>query len=251
MFSITEAVDNYISSVTEDREPDGKWHPSSMFGCTRQAIYQVRGITPTEATDAISKRRFYIGHRLHEAVQRAVESAKDVRQVYPEFRIDVPERGVVGHGDILVELSSGKWIVVEVKSIKKMGMRMGLPKEQHVSQAMIYAWAVKNYGCFIVIDGAEVYFPPLGDLLLGVHMVYVEKEDLTIAEIPLDYQPDWDESVEERLDLLELYRGDPDSLPPRLPAGAKGKVHWMCNYCAFRTKCYDVDRSEVKPKGEF
>jgi len=132
-FSVAAALDAYIESVTEDREPDGKYHPSSMYLCDRQAIYAVRGVEPTEATDGLSKRRFYIGHRLHEAAQRAVESAKGVDEFYPEFEVDVPSANIDGHGDMLIRIGK-KWLVIEVKSIKRYGMRQ-LPKDHHAKQA--------------------------------------------------------------------------------------------------------------------
>jgi hypothetical protein len=62
---VKEIVDDYIESVTDDREPDGLYHPSSMVGCTRKAIYDVRGVEPTDPIDTKTKRKFYIGHRIH------------------------------------------------------------------------------------------------------------------------------------------------------------------------------------------
>lgn len=251
-FSVADAVDAYIDSVTEDRPFDEKWHPSSMFGCARQAVYQVRGVEPTEETDMLSKRRFYIGHRLHEAVQRALENAKGVAECYPEFEIDVPSLGVVGHGDILIRLEDGRWYMVEVKSIKKWGMKMGLPKENHVQQAMVYAWAVRNQGFNVDKgDGLMVLMPPLGDKLVGIIMVYMEKEELFIVEKPIPWDDSWNGQVAERLVELGMYKDDPDSLPPRLPYAAKGKRHWLCGYCPYTTKCYSVDVAEVPPKEVF
>src|SRR3972149_7309043 len=194
-FSVAEAVDAYIESVTEDREPDGKWHPSSMFGCARQAVYQLRGTEPTEETDTLSKRRFYIGHRLHEAVQRALENAEGVAECYSEFEVNVEEANVVGHGDMLIRLDDGRWFVVEVKSIKKWGMKMGLPKEQHVLQAEVYAWAVRNHGCKVINTGphGDTFkpIPPLGDKLVGIIMVYLEREELHIVEKVILWDDKW------------------------------------------------------------
>lgn len=248
-FTVTGAIDAYIDSVTDEREPDGKYHPSSMFGCLRQAIYGVRGVEKTEPLDDASKRRFYIGHRLHEAVQRALEVADGVEKFFPEFRINMGH--TVGAGDALV-YADGKWFVVEVKSIKRAGMLRGLPKEHHVNQAKVYAWAVKNYGFFVddssIIDGVR-YYEPVD--VAGILMVYVEKEELQIVEQWIPWDDAWNGEIAERLVELDMYRDDPDSLPPRLPYSGKGKKHWMCGYCPYLTKCYKEDPTEVVPKGGF
>ena len=248
-FSVREAVDQYIDSITDEREPDGKLHPSSMFGCLRQVVYSQRGTPQSEELDAASKRRFYIGHRLHEVAQRAVESYGEVAEFYPEFMVDVPEYQILGHGDILVKLKNGKWIVVELKSIRKAAMKFGMPKEHHVDQAIVYAWAAHDHG-LKALDamGVEKEIPPLGDDLIGVIIVYIEKEDLDIAEFPLVYKPAWKTRVIERWAAVKVYMDDPESLPSRLPLLKSGKKPWPCNYCAFTDKCWKEDPHEVQPK---
>lgn len=239
---VADAVDAYIDSVTDEREPDGMWHPSSMFGCIRQAVYTVRGAEKTEPLDGASKRRFYIGHRLHESVQRALELAVGVAIYYPEF--EVWGAGIAGHGDAIVQLDDGKWYIIEIKSIKKAGMRLGLPKEQHVQQAKMYAWMVRQYGFFY----SETHFDPKD--ISGILMVYVEKEELQIVERFIPWDDTWNGEIAEQLVELNMYKDDKESLPPRLPYTAKGKKHWMCNYCPYLTKCYS-DPTEVAPKGGF
>ena len=246
--NIPALVDEYIESVNEEREPDGMYHPSQMFGCLRQATYAVRGIEPTNPPDAISKRRFYIGHRLHEAVQRSLESALSLIRVYPEFEINVIEHNITGHGDALVQDSDGNWWVIEVKSIKKWGMKMGLPKPDHVKQAKVYAWAVRNYGALSRDPfGDAVTIPALGDKLKGVIIVYVEKEELIMEQHELEWDDSWGSDIISQVAHLDVYRNDPDALPPRLPRDAKGKKNWMCNYCPFKDKCWKEDPVEIAP----
>lgn len=248
-FKVENAINEYISSITEEREPDAKLHPSSMFGCLRQVVYIHRGFQSSEELDNQSKRRFYIGHRIHEVVQRAVESSKDILEFYPEFLIDVPEYDVYGHGDILIKLKSGKWIVIELKSIRKSSMRFGMPKEHHVDQATVYAWAAREHGV-IAKDalGVEHVIPPLGKDLAGVVIVYIEKEDLIIAEYPLAWKPEWKNRIIQRWAEVEVYKNDPESLPPRLALTKAGKLPWQCNYCPYKTMCWKEDPAEVQPK---
>jgi hypothetical protein len=250
---VAEMLDDYIESVTDDREPDGKYHPSSMFVCDRKAIYEVRGTEPSEKPDLKAKRRFYIGHRLHESLQRTMESHPGVTTFYPEFEIDVPDYNLYGHGDGLV-LYEGEWWLLEVKSIKKAGVRMGLPKEMHVQQAIAYWWAVTHFGFKVdpmpgvtLDSGEKMVMPPLGETLKGILMVYVEKEDLNVYEYVIEANPDeWNAMMQDKIATLDLYRDDPEALPPRLPRDPKtGRKHWMCGYCPFATKCWNEDPAEV------
>ena len=170
-----------------------------------------------------------------------------------QFEINLPAHNITGHGDALIRTDYGWW-VVEVKSIKKAGIRMGIPKKGHVQQGTTYAWAVRDYGCFATDAlGNMVAKPPLGDSLKGLIVVYVEKEDLQIIEYTLPWNDSWRGAVKEQLVELEMYRADPESLPPRLPKGPRGRRHWMCGYCAFTTKCYAIDPDEIPPtvEGDF
>jgi CRISPR/Cas system-associated exonuclease Cas4 (RecB family) len=249
VINVQNALDAYIDSVTDEREPDGKYHPSSMFGCTRQVVYGLRGVEPTEPLDNASKRRFYIGHRLHEAVQRSIETAPHVAEFYPEFAVRDEENNINGHGDGLIMLDTGDVIVLEIKSIKRMAVRYGLPKPEHKKQVVTYAWEVRNVGVWVTDEtGNEVFIPPVGEWLRGVKIVYVEKEELQIWEDFLPWTNEWNSIVNERLAELEVYRQDEGALPPRLPLNKDGKKPWNCNYCPFKTKCWRVDPTEIQPK---
>jgi hypothetical protein len=237
--NIKVMVDDYIESVTDERLPDGMYHPSSMWGCDRKTIYEIRGTIPTNLPDAKAKRRFYIGHRLHEAVQRTLESHPDVEEFYPEGEILFRKYNTIGHFDGLVKYM-GEWWLLEVKSIKRWAAKRGLPKTDHVKQAITYWWCIENDG-WENADG--VRFPP--QKLAGIIMLYVEKEDLDIWQFDLTPEPEWSTMVPEKIASLDLYREDTDSLPPRLPRDSKGKKNWLCGYCPFADKCWNIDPDEI------
>ena len=74
-FTVEAALDDHVAALEIPRLPDGKWHPSSIFGCDRKAIYEVRGTTPTNPPNAGSRRTFRIGHIFHSFLQDAVAAA--------------------------------------------------------------------------------------------------------------------------------------------------------------------------------
>lgn len=226
-----------------------------MYLCNRQTIYQVRGTQPTEPVDLESKRRFYVGHRLHEVVQRAIESSGGVVEFYPEFEIDDPETNIAGHGDglIIEDDEDASAIVLEIKSVNPFSVKYGLPKEEHVKQVTTYAVEARNRGIKVYdsLAGEWIDMAPLGNRLKGVKIVYLDKNDLKIYEYFLPYDIAWEEALNEKLYELDVYMNDPDSLPRRLSLTSSGKKPWPCNYCPFKRKCWSLDPVEIPPEEPF
>ena len=161
-FSVADALDAHIAATSEDREPDGMYHPSSLFLCERRAIYAVRGILPSNPPDAKTMRVFRVGHEFHRIVQEAVSGSAvaldegigdsgTTAYVYHEIELHSPRLNLKGSADtvrfylddeaeeLLVE-------VIEYKSIKEASLKYGkeLPKPDHVQQALTYAYILRH-----------------------------------------------------------------------------------------------------------
>lgn len=249
--SVTRALDDFIALMEEPREPDGMYHPSSFWVCLRALIYEVRGEERTNPPDAKAKRRFKLGHLIHDLVQKAVGMSPEVDEFYPEFEVNIPELNITGHGDGLVFLKGGLVVpVLEVKSINSRGFRY-TPKDDHIKQASIYTLAARKYGVDVVdYETGEVKrIEPLGDRVTGILLFYIEKEQADSAEYFIDWDPQWEQDIEARVAEADLYRNDPESLPPRLPL-VKGKKPWKCSpqYCDFYRLCMGQDAGGVEPK---
>lgn len=247
-FSVKDALDLYIATSTEYREADGKYHPSSMWQCDRQVIYKVRGLSEEEI-DAASARRFYIGHRLHEVLQQALDMSPLVQAFYPEFHVSIPSLNIEGHGDGLILFADGSWCVLEIKSIRRSGFRYGL-REENLKQAKTYATAVRDHGveALSYLNGTISAIPALGDKLKGILVVYMEKEDLEIRQHWIKWEDSFREEVATRVAHLDTYRADPGSLPPRLPKDKKGNKSWQCRYCPLMKRCWYEDPTEIRPE---
>jgi hypothetical protein len=243
--SVTAILDEHVAALSEERLPDGKWHPSSYWGCDRKVVYELRGVEKTNPPNAATYRRFRVGHILHEFVQGALATAPEIIAFYPEFSIET-KLEETGHGDGLAFLNDGTAIVLEFKSINARGfgfLKTG-PKDDHAKQASSYAVAARRDGV-IADDGTAI--PPLGDKLTGVLVVYLEKDSLEMREFWLPYNTGWEARVEARIASLERYRADPESLPPRQADKSKFPCSWKGGQCDFLDRCWDQDGNGVRP----
>lgn len=249
--SVTRALDDWIALNDEPREPDGKYHPSSFWTCLREAIYGLRGAEETNPTSAEGERTFWLGHIIHAGVQAALSVSADVAWFYPEFKVDIPELNITGHGDGLIGLADGRVIVLEAKSAKDSSFRRGL-NEGHEKQASIYALAAHDYPVEVEDPetGEKKMVGPFGDSLIGILVFYLNKNESTTREHFLEWDPEWVTRIKDRVEEAEPYRQDPESLPPRLPV-VKGKKPWKCNpkWCRFYDLCMSQPARGRAPRG--
>lgn len=265
MFTAATSVDNWIETVASIREPDGKWHPSSLFTCERQAVYEVRGTPPSNDKDNRNKRILHLGTTWHQVIQRAIAADPRIVSVYIEVPAEDDWYNISGHADAVALYEDGTWELFEIKSAglfqwkkiangeKTKGIPAG-PKPDHIGQARTYAYALRKNGFteehptdFVYEDGWE-RVPPLGDLLRTIRFIYICRDDLTIAEFVINVDPAWESDVlEPKMLRLQQYVDDGTALPPRLPNEKDGTRNWLCSgFCVFRDKCFNLDSEGVE-----
>jgi hypothetical protein len=235
--SISEALDKYLALIEEPREADAKYHPSSFWLCGRAVILAIRGTKVAEPNTVEDLRVFRMGHIIHQLAQEAVaymDGANDL-PCYNEFRVDIPEWNITGHGDTLRAVGgpNDQFEVVEYKSTKSLRYT---PKEDHLKQASIYAVGAHDFGVNVGDEtSGDIIIPPLGDRLTGVRLVYVNKIDMKIEEYFYPYSPAWRKAIEARVKELDHFRqvDGLDELPAVLPLD-KGKPSWYLSYCPYR-----------------
>ena len=261
-------LDAHIRRIEKPRPPDGLWHPSSLFGCARQAVYEIRGVPQSDQRDGRSRRILRLGTTVHEIVQEAFIHESGAKAVYNEVAVDIPVLGVTGHCDTLLEyedfsdfdddeiagnpIPDDDYELLEFKSIGVNGFRyLSGPKPDHESQARAYLYGLREYGghvagplCFDDEGGVHdmdcVLLPPLGDKLGRGRIAYFSRDDLRIEEFVFEHDPDWDEKFLADIAHLDTFRGG-NALPPRLPL-EEGKRNWLCaDYCLWRTRCWNQD----------
>lgn len=224
---VAESVDRWINSREEERELDGMWHPSSISTpCVRKAIMEKRQIPFSDPPDEATKRILALGKVIHRLVQDAVAGDPRVVQAIPE--IEINDGDVTGKADILLFRSDTQtYELIEVKSIKLIGIRYGIPKPEHRIQAGTYARVLKSNGG---VSEGGIIIPPLGDSLTKVRFVYVVKETMEFHE-KVEDADDLAALAQERLDYLRQFEDKELDQLPRV--NTRGQ--WFKNYCPYRS----------------
>ena len=230
-----QLVDKMFLDDYEDRPGDGFFHPSSMAGCYRQAVYEATSTEPTESKDIRNIRIMGNGTHFHNAIQEVATAT------FPGFltEVKVEWAGVKGSADALLPVGEGQELssmdpvlspvyeLQEFKSIGPFGKKFlkGQPKPEHVKQARMYYWALEN----------------MGYLMDGIRITYFDRDDWSVLEFEVD---PWSTaevlSFEADLGNLDMHRHE-GSLPDRLEPDA-----WLCRYCMFKTKCWEVDGDNTR-----
>lgn len=237
---ITDALSTYIKDNASIRKPDGKYHPSGLFGCDRKTIYEVLGTPKTDTRDDRSFRILEMGQIVHDFVQKAILTQYD--EAYDEIKLSIPDLNIVGSADLIVRVGD-EWEVVELKTINSRAFQYGdTPKVEHVMQLQTYMYAIRSNGFTVAGVGPteDVVFDaaPFKDLTKG-RLVYISKDDMKMAEYTIEYSEELARSIVDKVAKLD-YHLKSNTLPERLPE-EKGKKHWLCGYCEFKTKCWEVD----------
>lgn len=244
-FSIAGALDRHVAALNEERQADGMWHPSSLFGCDRRAVYGREGVDRSNPPGARSLRVFRLGHIIHELVQTAVEGEPEIVAFYAEVKVVDEERGIKGHADGLVFLTDGTAVVIELKSIGFNALKFAkqLPKEDHEKQATLYVDILRRIGGEAKLaDGTKIYLDPI-PALNRILFAYVAKDDMGVIEFLVEVTEKMTADVDATVGRVSRYYRE-GVLPPRLPRSS-GKKAWMCGYCDWGDHCWDVD-----PEGE-
>jgi hypothetical protein len=275
-FSVEAALDHYVEKLEEERQPDGYWHPSGLFGCARQAVYGFLGV-PKSAPDRKSKRIFRIGHVTHDFIQRAVGAHPGLVLFLPEVKILDEERKLKGHADGLGFYEDGTAEVFEFKSTRSGALRYGdLPKDDHRKQVTSYVSVLRRHGGTWKIDpeidlsytgtlqheqpweiftddegSARLRIPPLPELE-HVRIAYLAKDDWEIREFEQKHTDQKEAWLDDYLARLRRHV-DEGTLPMRLPNKTldSGRVsptqhHYLCGYCPFAARCWSQDQEGVE-----
>lgn len=231
-----ELVDAFIGARNDARQAErgsdvGEWHPSSLSGCPRAAVYDFKGYAKSDPKEMRNIRIMDRGTEVHEVLQKWMMYELGPDLYMPEVKIDT--HGIKGSADAILK-DGDVWELQEYKSISPMGKRyMSGPKPEHVKQARIYHRCLMEQGY---------------EMSSTIRIVYVDRDDWSVDEYDVDAWLDveWYEFLGEVADLEDhVMEG---TLPPRMPLeyDPKGKrppkKYWLCEkFCDYRTRCWEED----------
>lgn len=220
-------VDDWFRKQHVERPSDGLLHPSSLSGCARQAVYEAADTPRTDERDVRSIRIMRMGTETHTIIQGALWES-DLPELACEVPVEPDAYGMIGSAYAVWRHGEEGYEVIEIKSISPFALkRKGLPQPQHVEQARIYMWGLRQAPHTLPVTRARI--------------VYVTRDDLEIRpehEYIIPHDPDWDSDFESRVMLWDAMRGT-TLLPPRIPTDSA--MAWLCRYCAWQTRCWKVD----------
>jgi hypothetical protein len=170
-----------------------------------------------------------------EDMQKALGDDPDILLIDTQQRLEDLERNASGRLDLFIISRSLPPLLYEVKSVNSksfwwMAKRDWKPNESHVLQINFYLQHL--------IDK----YPDI-----QARIMYVSRDDLTIQEIPVEYDADMAERCNKRFELLEKCFIE-DKVPPVEPAvvwndeARKWDINWKAKFCSHHALCMnDVD----------
>src|SRR3990167_9717736 len=96
-------IDQMFLDKYEDRPPDGFFHPSSLSGCDRMAVYEVSGTAPTDFPEVRNIRIMGEGTDVHTTIQILAQ------QEWPGFltEVEINYGSIKGSADALRLIGEG------------------------------------------------------------------------------------------------------------------------------------------------
>lgn len=239
---IEEALDAYLLATADEREPDGYFHPSSLFSCDRMAVYEQTGMPRSDAKAGKDYIPLEMGKLIHTLLQSSVTHMADterVQEVWHEVKVIIPPLNVKGSADSLIRFEDGSYEVEEFKSTKSAGIKYAKggfkPKEEHVNQGLTYTYGMRYFPWYTehtMPDGTVVTtrHEPIGARLTRLRVTYFGKDAGEILEFPYTITPEWEAWFVEFMRKLN----GAEELPDRKP-----EKDWLCKgYCSWRSLCW-------------
>ena len=187
-----------------------------MGMCPRKRFYKRQGILPEEF-DERTKRVFKVGEIFHEWLQDLLKKQEVLIACEEEVKDD--KLNYKGHYDALVNFEKDDHLILyDFKTVNSMAFsyydKQGFP-EYHKSQLMSYIYFLRKQR-----------FP----LLKEGRMFYISKDDFRTVEMPIIFNDEWENRIEQELILLNNY-WEEGKLPPRIVKDYKSLSEpeaWQC-----------------------
>lgn len=271
--------ERYLANGEDSRPhafPDSRIRASWAGKCARYIAYQVAGIEESNPVTVADAWRFNVGNLVHDAIQPIV------LELFPgseaEYKVRILDIGS-GHVDILLVMSDGQTVVVEIKTINGHGYRRMFgeygegPRYQGVVQACVSAANIepRPTAVILVVLSLEIMSPAEAakNNVRGEYMRFAAQWTFTQEE----YEAVANDELVRWQRIIELVDRDGVELVPRIIPDPNMPHHeiirprdgsyqakdemgnplnirktWHCNYCGYQDMCQERYAAELAAK---
>jgi CRISPR/Cas system-associated exonuclease Cas4 (RecB family) len=214
MLDFDKLIDQHIAREFKPKQI-GRYYPSEVGTCLRKVWYSYK--YPQDIEPDLRK-IFEVGDMLHGFVVEVLKSEKnkDVELVKSEMPFSIDSKDFVISGrvdDLILIKSSGKNVLVEVKSTKDVSF-IKEPQSNHMMQLMFYMHATKIH------DGV---------------ILYIDKNNLKSKVFEVKFDEEEAGKIMKRFAFLHEHLVN--NKLPFVEAKVVKDMNWMCKFCEYRTKC--------------
>lgn len=219
----TNRYSSHVVNLAERPRPGGRFSPSSLCGCERQAAFKFLGVKGRKKLDPDLEAKFDDGNWRHhkwDAIfydMEAVLGKKVFKVLSIEEDVAIPELHIAGSLDAAVRIY-GEKVVVDFKGINDRGYYFVNSRDQpiasHVLQLITYCKARKIYKGIIFYDN---------------------KNDQLTRSFVISFTPDEFEQVEQWCNRV-IEKMNRKRLPD-MASGCEGGT-FQYNRCPFARLCY-------------
>jgi CRISPR/Cas system-associated exonuclease Cas4 (RecB family) len=215
MIDFNKLIDDYVYRENRPKTV-GRYYPSEAGTCIRKVWYSYK--YPTQIKTDLLK-IFEMGNVMHDFIIRVLKSdkMKDIELLKSElpFKLQMDNFLISGRVDnVLLVKSSGKTIVVEVKS-SGMLKAVNKPQRHNVIQLQLYMYAT------------------------GIHnglLVYLEKNTLQAKVFDIAFDELMVKDILNRFNELHEHLIT-NTVPPAEAKITSSDIGWMCRFCEYKEKC--------------
>ncbi len=222
MIDFNKFIDKHLEREQKPKSI-GKYYPSEIGGCIRKTWFSYMNPKPS---DVKLTRIFEAGNMLHEFITDVIKNERnaEIQLIKSELPVKIKSKNFVISGRIdnlvlikILEKNEHKQILIEVKSTKF------LPKEykkEHEMQLQLYMMALGVYEGIIL---------------------YIQKDNLETKSFTVDHNEKECERILARFE--ELHKSLIENRIPEAEAKKDKDKIWMCDYCAWKAECDNIEAS--------
>jgi len=205
---LTEIIDTYIAEKNANSQRENnKFRVSDAGRCRLMRFWKRQGKPVSNDFDERTLRVFEVGNVFHIWLQDLLQE----KGLLVEREFEVEDAHRIGHIDALVKNGNGL-ILYDFKTVNSKKFSY-IKKEGDIH----YAFQVASYAMMLPFGVSEAA------------IVYISKDDLRIAEMPVDLDGIKSKVTDDWTILIQAWENQVEPTP--------NPMSWECKYCNYQSSC--------------